>query len=160
MGEDEAAAGIVVLHVEDAVETDAGAGLEPGTQALEARVPDLVAESAAAEFGPHDEEAHEAEFAGVAGDGAAADQLVAEISGDEGVGVGGPEQLGVVQAGVPAFSCGPLHQLANLGVAHLADAELSGHGKALRGGASVAAGQCVSPTRASICCCRSSSSWR
>ena len=44
MGEDEAALGVVVLHREDAVQTDARAGAQTGEEPLTAGVPERVAE--------------------------------------------------------------------------------------------------------------------
>ena len=121
MGKDEAPLGVVVLHGEDPVHADGGPGGQPGDEPFPAGVPEAVAQSPAAIGGPDDEEAHEAEGILVSGDGAPANQLAVNLGGDEGLGVGGPEQVGIMKAGVPALRGGPGDEVADLGTGHLAD---------------------------------------
>jgi hypothetical protein len=75
MREDEASLGVVVLHREDTVQADARTRAQTSEEALATGVPEGIAQTLSAIFGPNDEETHEAEFAVVGGDGTAANQL-------------------------------------------------------------------------------------
>jgi len=130
MREDKATLGVIVLHGEDAVQTDGCPRTQSGEQALAAGVPEGVAEALGAKLGPDDEEPHEAEFTLVGGDGAAANHSPGDVRGDEGVGVGGPEQPGIMQAGVPTLARSPSDEFVHLGASHVADHQLRGHGAA------------------------------
>ena len=90
----------------------------------------VLPETLTAIFRPDDEETHETEFAVVGGDGTAADQFVAPGRRDEGLGVRGPEQLGIVKAGIPTLTRRPVDELVHLGTGHVADQNLSGHREA------------------------------
>ena len=114
------ACGVPVLHLEDAVHADGGPGLQPRLQQAHSRVPQLAAQAATTELGPHDEQAHEAERAVVADDGAAADELVTQLGRDEGLGVRLPEDAGVVESRVPALVGGPAHESGGFGLGHQA----------------------------------------
>jgi len=99
MREDEAALGVVILHREDTIQTDAGTRVQPCEQTLTTGVPESIVELPAAKLRPDDKKAHEAEFTLVGGDGATADQFSCELGGDEGLGIGSPKKLGVIKAG-------------------------------------------------------------
>ncbi|MNE51818.1 hypothetical protein D3C80_1464640 [compost metagenome] len=141
MGEHKAALGVVVLHGEYAVHANARPRAQAGQQTVAAGVPQRIAEAMAAKFRAHDEETHEAEFAAVAGDGAAADQFAVQLGSDEGLGVGGPEQFGIVPAGIPALLRRPADQQVQLGAGHLAYHKLIGHRAVLPGSQSYANSQ-------------------
>ncbi|MNC25816.1 hypothetical protein D3C75_739230 [compost metagenome] len=127
MGEDETTLGVVVLHREDAVHADARAWAQAGEESLAACVPEGIAQTLTAIFRPDDEKAHETEFAIVGGDGTAADQFAALVRRDEGGRVRGPEQLGIVKAGVPALTGSPLDEFVQFGTGHVAYDQLIRH---------------------------------
>ncbi|MNE60256.1 hypothetical protein D3C80_1553880 [compost metagenome] len=81
----------------------------------------------AAKRGANDEKAHETELATVGGNGAATDQLAVQLRPEKGLGVGRPEQLGIVKARVPALIGSPADQLVQFGAGHVADDQRSRH---------------------------------
>ncbi|MNI39327.1 hypothetical protein D3C73_935070 [compost metagenome] len=90
-------------------------------------MPEGIAQALAAILGPDDEKTHETEFAMVGGDGATADQFLAPGRRDEGGRVRGPEQLGIVKAGVPALTGSPLDEFVQFGTGHVAYDQLIRH---------------------------------
>jgi len=90
-------------------------------------MPEAVAETLAALLEHDDEEAHEAELTLVGGDGSAADQPTFDLRGDEGFGVRGPEQIGIIAARVPTLACGPADERVHFRTGHVSYQKLIGH---------------------------------
>ncbi|MCY1180824.1 hypothetical protein D9M73_212940 [compost metagenome] len=127
MGEDETALGVVVLHREDAVHAYARARAQAGEESLAACVPEGIAQTLTAIFRPDDEKAHETELAIVGSDGTATDQFAAPARCDEGGRIRSPEQLGIVNAGIPTLTGSPIDELVQLGTGHVAYDQLIRH---------------------------------
>ncbi len=127
MREAETALGVPGLHLEDPVHADGRASSQARLQQSHPCVPQLAAEAPPTELRPHDEEAHEAEGAFVADDGAATDELVVELRCDEGSTIGLPEDLRVVKPWVPALVGGPTDQSGGLLLSHQAQGQGFGH---------------------------------
>ena len=72
-------------------------------------MPQRIAETQTAELRPNDEKAHESEVTVIGRDGTPADQPLINLGSDEGIGVGRPEAVSIMQTRIPALLRRPIH---------------------------------------------------
>src|SRR5690606_271470 len=107
MREAKAAAAVKRLHGKNPVHADGGAGPQAGLQRVASPYPEITPDAGAAQIRTDDEKAHEPERAAVGNDGAGRDELTVSLRADKAARIGRPENIGVVQTGVPTFGRRP-----------------------------------------------------
>ena len=120
MRQGEAGAAIVGLLRHHAIQPDA-----PARQVPHGALPQRQAKAAAAMLRPDDVATEEAVRRAVAHHADAGDRGAVQLAEPEAAGVGGPEGLGVLRAGVPAFGGGPAQGLVEFRTPHRA-ADIAG----------------------------------
>ncbi|MNT57734.1 hypothetical protein D3C72_1951290 [compost metagenome] len=90
-------------------------------------MPEGIAQALTAILRPDDEKAHETEFAVVGSDCTATNQFAAPVRCNEGGRVRSPEQLGIVNAGIPTLTGSPIDELVQFGTGHVAYDQLIRH---------------------------------
>jgi len=121
VGQAEAGFHVVALLRHHAVQADG-----PAFQVGQAGLPDLQAVALAAVLGFDNIEAEKAEPVGVFHHGNDGDGFVVQQADEEAIRVGGVEAVRIVQAGVPAFRCGPVDGEIDFGAGHGSDLVVGG----------------------------------